>query len=666
MTGEIGHLLLMLAAVAAAVQMLAGLQPRPLPRLAATALGWQLIGLVGALAALGLAFHDNDFSLAYVAAHGHTTMPRLYAVSAVWGGHEGSMLLWCAILALWSVLAGWRLGAPGDEAARAHAVRTLGVLGAVSLAMCGYVLLTSNPFVRLLPAAPEGRGLNPMLQDPGLVLHPPLLYLGYVGTALPFAATLAALAWGEPAGLARRLRPFTAAALAFLSLGIALGSWWAYYELGWGGWWFWDPVENASLMPWLVLAALLHLQAAQDLRGRFVQAAAWLSIGGFVLALLGIFLVRSGVLTSVHAFASDPRRGSTLLALIALTLAVSLPLGFQGMDRLGGARTGGRTEEGARSPLSREGALAAGALLLLVACASVLLGTLYPLAVDALGLGKLSVGAPYFDAVMAPLLLPALLLMIPATRLRWGRDEGPALWRRLRPVVLVMGPAAVALPLLLEAGFARISWGAALTLWLATGLLIATLQTLHERCGGRWLRLEASGAGMGLAHLGVALFACGVAMVNAYGIERDVRLAPGQSHRIAGCSLQFETSGTASGPNYRALTARFILDCPEQTPVVLNAEKRAYDGSAMPMTESAIDWGLTRDIYVALGEQVGSGAQAAWGLRVQYRPFIRWIWIGVALMGAGALLAAASRRLHRHRATARHAAPARALEERTA
>ncbi|MFM2347687.1 MAG: hypothetical protein RL654_2440 [Pseudomonadota bacterium] len=662
MSGEIGHLLLMLAAVAAAVQMLAGLQPRPQPRLAATALGWQFGGLVGALVALGRAFHDNDFSLAYVAAHGHTTMPRLYAVSAVWGGHEGSMLLWCAILALWSALAGARLRRSDDAAARTHATRTLGVLGAVSLAMCGYVLLTSNPFVRLLPAAPEGRGLNPMLQDPGLVLHPPLLYLGYVGTALPFAATLAALAWGEPAGLARRLRPFTAAALACLSLGIALGSWWAYYELGWGGWWFWDPVENASLMPWLVLAALLHLQTAQDLRGRFVQAAAWLSIGGFVLALLGIFLVRSGVLTSVHAFASDPRRGSTLLALIALTLAVSLLLGFKGMHRLGG----GPARTGARSPLSREGALAAGALLLGVACASVLLGTLYPLVIDALGLGKLSVGAPYFDAVMAPLLLPALLLLIPATRLRWGRDEGAALWHRLRPVVLVMGPAAVALPLLLDAGFARISWGAALTLWLALGILVATLQALHERCGGRWRRLDASGAGMGLAHLGVALFACGVAMVNAYGIERDVRLAPGQSHRIAGCGLVFDVSGTASGPNYRALTARFTLNCPDQAPVVLNAEKRAYDGSAMPMTESAIDWGLTRDIYVALGEQVGSGTQAAWSLRVQYRPFIRWIWIGVALMGAGALLAGASRRLHRHRATARRPLPAQALEERTA
>ncbi|NRT54990.1 heme lyase CcmF/NrfE family subunit [Sphaerotilus uruguayifluvii] len=666
MTGEIGHLLLMLAAVAAAVQMLAGLQPRPQPRLAATALGWQFAGLFGALAALGLAFHDNDFSLAYVAAHGHTTMPRLYAVSAVWGGHEGSMLLWCAILALWSVLAGWRLGASGDAAARTHAVRTLGVLGAVSLAMCGYVLLTSDPFVRLLPGAPEGRGLNPMLQDPGLALHPPLLYLGYVGTALPFAATLAALAWGEPAGLARRLRPFTAAALAFLSLGIALGSWWAYYELGWGGWWFWDPVENASLMPWLVLAALLHLQTAQDLHGRFAPAAAWLSIAGFVLALIGIFLVRSGVLTSVHAFASDPRRGSTMLGLIALTLAVSLTLGFQGMHRLGGAQAGGRTGEGARSPLSREGALAAGALLLLVACASVLLGTLYPLAVDALGLGKLSVGAPYFDAVMAPLLLPALLLMIPAARLRWGRDEGAALWRRLRPVVLVTGPAAIALPLLLDAGFGRVNWGTALTLWLATGVLVATLQALHARCGGRWRRLDASGAGMGLAHLGVALFACGVAMVKTYGIERDVHLAPGQTHAIAGCALHFDATGTATGPNYRALTARFTLQCPSRAPVVLTAEKRAYDGSAMPMTESAIDWGLTRDVYVALGEQIGSGAQAGWGLRVQHRPFIRWIWIGVALMGAGALLAGASRRLHRHRAPARRALPAHALEERTA
>ncbi|MFM2346728.1 MAG: hypothetical protein RL654_1481 [Pseudomonadota bacterium] len=657
MNGEIGHLLLMLAAVAAAVQMFAGLQPRPQPRLAATALGWQFAGLLGALAALGGAFHDNDFSLAYVAAHGHTTMPRLYAVSAVWGGHEGSMLLWCAILALWSALAGGRLGRADDAATRAHAARLLGVLGAVSLAMCGYVLATSNPFVRLLPAAPEGRGLNPMLQDPGLVLHPPLLYLGYVGTVLPFASTLVTLVWGAPAGLARRLRPFTAVALAFLSLGIALGSWWAYYELGWGGWWFWDPVENASLMPWLVLAALLHLQAVQDLRGRFAPATAWLSIAGFVLALIGIFLVRSGVLTSVHAFVSDPRRGSTLLALIALTLLVSIALWSRGAHRL--VSTPGRE----RSPLSREGALAAGALLLGVACASVMIGTLYPLAIDALGLGKLSVGPPYFEAVMAPLLLPAMLLMIPAVRLRWGHDEGAALGRRLRPVAWVCGPALLLVPVLLDARFGRISAGVVLTLVIALGVVVATLQALHERTGGRPARLDATGAGMALAHLGVALFACGVAMVKAYGVERDVRLAPGQTHVLAGCLLRFAESGTATGPNYRALTARFTLSCPQQAPVTLVAEKRAYDGSAMPMTESAIDWGLTRDIYVALGEQIGSGPQAAWGVRVQHRPFIRWIWIGVALMGAGALVAALSRRLHR--VPVRAAARAPLIEERT-
>ena len=640
MTGELGHLLLMLALVAAGVQALAGLLATPQPRLAAVALGWQTAGLLGAIGALAWAFVQHDFSLVYVVQHSHTTLPTLYAVAAVWGGHEGSMLLWALMLALWSVAAGLGLRR-GDAGHAAFATRVLGVLGIVAAAMLAFILFTSNPFVRLLPAAAEGRSLNPLLQDPGLVLHPPLLYLGYVGTAVPFAMTLATLAWGAPADAVRRARPYTAVALAALSLGIALGSWWAYYELGWGGWWFWDPVENASLMPWLALAALLHVQVVRDLRGRFAHWNALLALAGFVLALLGTFLVRSGVLTSVHAFASDPRRGSVMLALIATALLASFALWARHAARLRPARAQGA------APLSRDTALALNNLLLVVACASVLLGTLYPLAMDALGLGKLSVGAPYFDAVMAPLLLPALALLLPAAGLRWGRDEVPALWRRLRPTVVALALGAGLLPVLLMQAHGRIVWGTALALWLAIGVAASTLDAAVRRLresgpGG----FGASAAGMVLAHLGVAVFVVGVAMVKGYGIERDVRLAPGETHRLADCQLRFEQLGPQAGPNYSALVGRFRLDYPDQPARTLLTEKRAYVGSAMPMTESAIDGGLTRDLYVALGESVGgSGPDAAWSVRVQVKPFMRWVWLGVLLMAAGALLAATARRL---------------------
>ena len=633
MIGELGQLLLILAVVAAAVQAWAGLGPQAQPRLTLLATLWQAAGVLGAIVLLAVAFVNYDFSIEYVARNSHTTLPLVYRIAAVWGGHEGSMLLWLAALAVWSLAALRGLRRRDAD----YAARTLGMLGLVSLGVGAFVLFTSNPFTRLLPAAPEGLSLNPLLQDPGMAAHPPLLYLGYVGTAVPFAMTLAALWRGAPADWVRWVRPYTAVALMFLSLGIMIGSWWAYYELGWGGWWFWDPVENASLMPWLALAALLHVQVARDQQGRFAYWAAALAVGAFVLSLLGTFLVRSGVLISVHAFASDPRRGIVMLLLIAITLLGSLLL----------VALRGRHLLPARAPrvaalLSRDMALALNNLLLVLACGCVLLGTLYPLLMDALQLGKFSVGPPYFDAVMLPVLLPALLLLIVSIWLRWGRDEGRTLLRRMIPTLAVLVIGAVALPLLLSYSYGAVHPLVVVALLGALGVAASTLHwaALRLRGGG----LGASGLGLVLGHLGVAVFVVGVAMVKGYGIEHDEHMAPGATTTLAGCALSFDGMSSRKGPNYDAQVGRFTLRCEGQAPLALVSEKRSYVGSGMPLTESAIDWGLTRDIYVALSSPADDGS-GAWSLRVQHKPFVRWVWLGVLLMGAGALSAAFARRL---------------------
>ena len=648
MKAEIGQLLLIIALLAAALQAWVGLAPswqssaqtRRQQRLVSVTALWQALGVGGAIVLLAWAFVDGDYSVAYVAQHGHSRLPMLYRIAAVWGGHEGSMLLWAFALTVWGLL-GFRGLSRHDPA---YAARTLGLMGLIGVCVIGFVFFTSNPFERLLPAAAEGASLNPLLQDPGMALHPPLLYFGYVGTALPFSMALATL-WGGCSGAwVRWSRPYTASALALLSLGIALGSWWAYYELGWGGWWFWDPVENASLMPWLALAALLHSQIACEQHGRFPYWTAWLAIAAFVLALLGTFLVRSGVLTSVHAFASDPRRGSVMLALIALALLGSLALFAKHGDRLRPA-----TRSRAAAPLSRDTALALNNLLLTAACACVLLGTLYPLLLDALSLGKLSVGPPYFDAVLLPLLLPALGLLAVAVWLRWGRDElgdassGKAgLLRRLRPTLWGTAIGAVILPLLLQQSFGHIKPAVLLALLGAWAVGISTLHWAIARlsAGG----LGAAASGMVLAHLGVAVFAVGVAMVKGYGVERDVRLAPGDSHQIADCQLGFIDMSRQIGPNYEAQAGRFSLACADQEVKTLISEKRNYPGSNMPITESAIDWSLGRDIYIALGTPIEG---QAWAVRVQVKPFIRWIWLGVTLMAAGCFCAAAAKRYRR-------------------
>ena len=675
MLPELAHLLLILALLAAAVQAWAGLAPRAQPRLARLALAWQVVGIAGAFGLLGAAFVQDDFSVTIMVQHCHRELPLLYKVSAIWGGHDGSLLLWALVLAGWSLGAafGLRGFAINSEAARARpagagghfdpnnafASRVLGFLALVSLAMLAFILFTSNPFIRLLPAADEGQSLNPLLQDPGLALHPPLLYLGYVGTAVPFAMVMAVLVYGGPPGWVKAMRPFVLLAWAALSLGIALGSWWAYYELGWGGWWFWDPVENASFMPWLVLAALAHTLAVREGRRALPHWTAVLAIGAFILSLLGTFLVRSGVLTSVHAFASDPRRGVFMLGLIAAFLLGAMALYARHADRLVDARGPLRT-----ALASRETGILLNNLLLIVACATVLLGTLYPLAMDALRLGKISVGPPYFEAVLAPVFLLLLALLIPAAWLRWGVGLDAATARMFKwlgagfvvallaawgVLHMLYGSARPAVVLTLALACVA---GAATKLWAWRQLRKGGL-TAPSAMGMR--RLTASQWGMTLAHLGVAVFAIGVAMVSGYGVERDVRLVPGnskvsapdaavQTHPIADCQLSFDRIDPARGPNYMALAGHFTLACAGEAPVLLKAEKRNYVGSSMPMTESAIRWGLTRDLYVALGEPLEGTPFGAWSVRVQHKPFMRWVWIGVLLMALGAARAAAARR----------------------
>jgi cytochrome c-type biogenesis protein CcmF len=481
MIGELGHFALVLALVAALCQGVAGLLPQAPARLHRAAIDLQALGLLAAFVALAVAFVQNDFTLVYVVQHSNRDLPVAFRIAAVWGGHEGSMLLWTLILAGWTVTAERSL-AKRDAT---HARHMAGVLGVVSVAMLTFVLFTSNPFIRLLPAAQEGRSLNPLLQDPGLIFHPPLLYLGYVGTVVPFAAVLARMLSpvvpaGSPELWVRWLRPFTLWAFTFLTLGIALGSWWAYYELGWGGWWFWDPVENASLMPWLALAALLHVLAVREQRGVMSLWTGVLAVTAFTLSLLGTFLVRSGVLTSVHAFASDPKRGSVMLALVACTLGVSFLLISARAARLAPVRA-----VPAYQLWSREGLVSVNNVLLVASCATVLLGTLYPLAMDALGLGKISVGPPYFDAVMRPLLLPLLLVAAVGPWLTWAAVDMPRLWAQLRLTLVLTFAAAVAIPMGLVAIYGRASPLAVVGLVLAAGLLVSTvLHAWRQRRGG--------------------------------------------------------------------------------------------------------------------------------------------------------------------------------------
>ncbi|OIQ99063.1 cytochrome c-type biogenesis protein CcmF [mine drainage metagenome] len=630
MIPELGLFALILALLVSAVQgvvPLVGAQRNnaawmALARPAAQA-QWLLI--VIAFATLTYSFIVKDFSVLYVAENSNSQLPTVYRIAAVWGGHEGSLLLWMLMLTSW-MLAVSLLSRALPEAMVA---RVLGVLGLVSFGFLLFILLTSSPFIRLLPAAAEGRDLNPLLQDPGLVAHPPMLYMGYVGFSVAFAFAIAALLSGSlDAAWARWSRPWTTAAWIFLTLGVALGSGWSYYTLGWGGWWFWDPVENASFMPWLVGTALMHSLAVTEKRGAFKNWTVLLAIGAFSLSLLGTFLVRSGVLNSVHAFANDPRRGIFILIFLVIVIGSSLLLFAWRAPKVG---LGGRF-----GLMSRETLLLLNNVLLVVAAGAVLLGTLYPLIIDALGLGKISVGPPYFEAVFVPLVVPLLFLIGLGPMARWKAASAANLARRLWLALALAIVAGIVLPFGLGSWTPMVGLGVLLAVWIAAAT--ATDIKTRLKSGSRpplafW--------GMHLAHIGVAVFVIGVTLVKGYETERDVRMAPGDTVKVGSYTVRLLGIQDATGPNYNAKVGELQLSKDGRVLRMLRPEKRTYFSSAMPMTDAAIDTGFTRDVYVSLGEPVGGGA---WAVRVHYKPFVDWIWGGCLLMALGGLIAISDRR----------------------
>jgi cytochrome c-type biogenesis protein CcmF len=642
MIPELGQLALSLALVVALVQGVL-----PLVGAARGDAAWmgvarpaahaQALLIAFSFGCLVYAFVANDFSVQYVASHSNSKLPLQYRISGAWGGHEGSLLLWCVMLGVWmSAVALFSTHLPEDMAAR-----VLGVLGLVSVGFLAFMLFTSNPFDRLFPAAEDGRDLNPLLQDPGMVIHPPMLYMGYVGFSVAYAFSVAALLSGRlDAAWARWSRPWTTVAWAFLTLGIALGSAWAYYELGWGGWWFWDPVENASFMPWLVGTALIHSLAVTEKRGAFRSWTVLLAIIAFGLSLLGTFLVRSGVLTSVHAFAVDPKRGVFILGLFAVTIGGALALYAWRTSRL--------APGGAFEPVSRESLLLANNVLLAAAMGSVFIGTMYPLLLDAVGGGKISVGPPYFEAVFAPLMAPALFLMGVGPLARWKRASVPELAVLLRWALAASLAVGMLLPFAFGQWHALVGFSLALAIWIvATGLM-----TLRKS-----LRQSRAHYGMVLAHIGVAAFVVGVALVKGYDAERDAKMKAGDTVELNGYVFKLDGVRSVEGPNYRAAQARMTVTREGRTVAVMRPERRIYTVQEQTMTEAAINPGLTRDLYVSLGDPLEGGA---WLVKVQVKPFIDWIWGGCLLMALGGLLAASDRR-YRLRVPARQGAAAEAL-----
>ncbi|MEO4048397.1 heme lyase CcmF/NrfE family subunit [Pseudomonas sp. CAU 1711] len=633
MIPELGHLALILALCLAVVQATLPLigawrGDRLWMGLAVPAAWGQFAMLAFAFACLTWAFMVDDFSVAYVASNSNSALPWYYKFSAVWGAHEGSLLLWALILGGWT----FAVAIFSRQLPEVMLARVLAVMGMISVGFLLFLIVTSNPFERLLPNSPvDGRDLNPLLQDFGLIVHPPMLYMGYVGFSVAFAFAIAALLGGKlDAAWARWSRPWTIVAWSFLGTGIALGSWWAYYELGWGGWWFWDPVENASFMPWLVGTALIHSLAVTEKRGVFKSWTVLLAIAAFSLSLLGTFLVRSGVLTSVHAFANDPERGVFILVFLLIVVGGSLAL-FALRAPVVKSQVG-------FALWSRETLLLVNNLVLVVAASMILLGTLYPLVLDALSGAKLSVGPPYFNALFVPLMALLMLVLAVGVLVRW--KDTPVKWLRgmLTPVLI----GAVVLGFLASWVFGDFHWSVLAVFLLAFWVLLAGVRDLLDKCRHRGLLqgirgLSSSYWGMQLAHLGIATCAIGVVLVSQGSAERDLRLAPGESLELGGYLFVFEGATHFEGPNFTSDkgTVRVLQDGEEVA--VLHPEKRLYTVQQMPMTEAGIDAGFTRDLYVALGEPLENGA---WAVRVHIKPYVRWIWLGGLMMGLGGLLAA--------------------------
>jgi cytochrome c-type biogenesis protein CcmF len=613
----------------------------------------QFLFVLIAFACLGYSFINNDFSVLNVATNSNSRLPLHYRLAATWGSHEGSLLLWAFMLTLWmAAVTLFSKHLPEKVVAR-----VLAIMATISVGFLLFMLLTSNPFQRLIPAAADGRDLNPLLQDPAMVAHPPMLYMGYVGFSVVFAFAIAALIGGRlDATWARWSRPWTTVAWVFLTCGIALGSFWAYYELGWGGWWFWDPVENASFMPWLVGTALIHSLAVTEKRGGFKSWTVLLAIAAFSLSLLGTFLVRSGVLTSVHAFANDPKRGVFILAFLTLVIGGSLALYAWRARQVGlGAKF---------DLLSRESLLLTNNVLLIVACASVLLGTLYPLFMDALNLGKISVGPPYFNAVFVPLMAPAMFLIGVGPIARWKQAKLPEIAVRLRWAFVVSLISAVAIPFLLGGWQWRASLGMLLAVWIVATVIQNIWTRIRTGSGELSLinRIKAPSRGfygMHLAHLGVAAFVAGVTVVTGYQTEKDVRMNIGEVVNAGGYEVRLDNVTQLSGPNYQAVRADMQVSKNGEFVAMLHPEKRAFTTAQSVTSEAAIDRSIFRDIYVSLGDQAEGGG---WTVRVYHKPLVNWIWGGALLMAIGGAFAVTDRRYalqaKKERESARASTPA--------
>ncbi|MEJ2764121.1 heme lyase CcmF/NrfE family subunit [Photobacterium sp. MCCC 1A19761] len=594
------------------------------------------------------AFYINDFTVGYVASNSTSMLPWYYRITAVWGAHEGSLLLWVLIQAAWAAaVATFSRGMPQESVSR-----VLAVMGMISVGFLLFIILTSNPFLRTLPYFPvEGRDLNPLLQDPGLIIHPPMLYMGYVGFSVAFAFAIASLMTGRlDTAWARWSRPWTIAAWSFLTLGIALGSWWAYYELGWGGWWFWDPVENASFMPWLAGTALMHSLAVTEKRGTFKAWTVLLAISAFSLSLLGTFLVRSGVLVSVHAFASDPARGMFILGFLIVVIGGSL--------LLYALRGGQIRSHGNYSLLSRENLLLANNLLLVAGLLVVLIGTLLPLVHKQIGLGSVSIGVPFFNTLFTWLMIPFAFFLGIGPLVRWKRDQLSSLSKQMLISAVITLPLSFAL----VAGFTdRLEPMAVLGMVMALWIIVMHGFELYERATHRHSLMTGLGKlgrshwAMVLGHIGLAISVIGITLVSNYDIEKDVRLAPGETVTLQDYDFHFAGLRNADGPNYDGYIADINISRNGKPVTVLHAEKRFYSVAGSMMTEAAIDSGVTRDLYVALGERL---TDDAWAIRIYYKPFVNWIWFGATLMALGGAMAISDKR-YRFRKTAKAARQAK-------
>lgn len=624
---EIGHFALTIALAFAILQVVIpsiGLYSNntSLSQLSKPLLWGQFFWIAVSFAILMNAFIMDDFSVKYVANNSNTQLPTIFKIAGVWGAHEGSLLLWALILSIWSVAVSIFSKRLPSEVLN----HILIVLGFISVGFLLFLLFTSNPFELLIIAPSEGRELNPLLQDFGLAIHPPMLYMGYVGMAVPFAFVLSSLIRGNlDSTWLRWSRPWTLIAWAFLTFGITLGSWWAYYELGWGGWWFWDPVENASFMPWLVATALVHSLSVSEKRGAFKHWTVLLAISGFSLSLLGTFLVRSGILTSVHSFAADPARGLFILIFLILVVGGSLILyAFRAAQMRGNNNF---------SAISRESGLLINNILLVAAMLSVFLGTLYPLLLDALGLGKISVGAPYFDAVFVPIMVPAVIAMAIAPFLRWKKDNAVRIKKQLSKLWISIILLFVATLFIAQNVFILLAY--CLFIWLTLHSLILLIQRINKKGS-----VTMSFLGMLLAHVGIGVFLLGATVTTQNGVERDIKMEINESVNIEGYKFTFKGVEAFAERNYQGYKGHVEVHFENNKITDLRPEKRQYN-TGMPMTEAAIDPSLYRDIYVALGEPLEGNS---WSLRIYYKPLVRCIWLGGILITIGALLAAFDRR----------------------